>query len=140
MTSCFPCTRIASRNPVRLNLSNQTKVIREPPAIVVRQNASLIIQKAYEQQKYMFDHDVCSCLDRIVSIFQSHVRPIVRGKAGRKTEYGAKIGVSVVNGFTYIDHCHCPPFFVFFLEKSLRLQQIRNTIVIGGYWGKLCAI
>lgn len=62
------------------------------------------IRKAYEQQKYMFDHDVCSCLDRIVSIFQSHVRPIVRGKAGRKTEYGAKIGVSVVNGFTYIDH------------------------------------
>lgn len=62
------------------------------------------VRKAYEQQKYMFDHDVCSCLDRIVSIFQSHVRPIVRGKAGRKTEYGAKIGVSVVNGFTYIDH------------------------------------
>ena len=51
------------------------------------------IRKAYEQQKYMFDHDVSSCLDRIVSIFQSHVRPIVRGKAGRKTEYGAKIGV-----------------------------------------------
>ena len=62
------------------------------------------IRKAYEQQKYMFDHDVCSCFDRIVSIFQSHVRPIVKGKAGRKTEYGAKIGVSVVNGFTYIDH------------------------------------
>lgn len=62
------------------------------------------IRKAYEQQKYMFDHDVCFCINRIVSIFQSHVRPIVRGKAGRKTEYGAKIGVSVVNGFTYIDH------------------------------------
>lgn len=62
------------------------------------------IRKAYEQQKYMFDHDVCSCFDRIVSIFQSHVRPIVKGKAGRKTEYGAKIGVSVVNGFTYIEH------------------------------------
>lgn len=62
------------------------------------------IRKAYEQQKYMYDNDVCSCLDRIISIFQSHVRPIVRGKAGRKTEYGAKIGVSVVNGFTYIDH------------------------------------
>lgn len=40
----------------------------------------------------------------MVSIFQSHVRPIVRGKAGRKTEYGAKIGVSVVNDFAYIDH------------------------------------
>ena len=48
--------------------------------------------------------DVLVCLNRIISIFQSHVRPIVRGKVGRKTEYGAKIGVSVVNGFTYIDY------------------------------------
>lgn len=62
------------------------------------------IRKAYVQQKHMFDHGVNSCLGRIVSIFQPHVRPIVRGKAGRKTEYGAKIGVSVVDGFTYIDH------------------------------------
>ena len=62
------------------------------------------IRKAYGQQKHMFDHGINSCLDRIVSIFQPHVRPIVRGKAGRKTEYGAKIGVSVVDGFTYIDH------------------------------------
>lgn len=52
----------------------------------------------------MYDNDVRSYLDHIVSIFQSHVRSIVRGKAGRKTEYGAKIGASVVNGFTYIDH------------------------------------
>ena len=58
------------------------------------------IRKAYEQQKYIFDRDVRSCLDRIVSIIQSHIRPTVRGKAGRKTEYGAKIGVSMVNGFT----------------------------------------
>lgn len=62
------------------------------------------IRKAYEQQKYMFDNNVRSCIKRIISIFQPHVRPIVRGKAGRKTEYGAKIGVSVVDGFTYIDH------------------------------------
>ena len=52
----------------------------------------------------MFDNNVRSCFKRIISIFQPHVRPIVRGKAGRKTEYGAKIGVSVVDGFTYIDH------------------------------------
>lgn len=62
------------------------------------------IRTAYVQQKGMYDNDVHSCMNRIISIFQSHVRPIVRGKAGRKTEYGAKIGVSVVNGFTYIDH------------------------------------
>lgn len=62
------------------------------------------IRKAYEQQKYMFDNNVRSCIKRIISIFQPHVRPIVRGKAGSRTEYGAKIGVSVVDGFTCIDH------------------------------------
>ncbi len=62
------------------------------------------LRKAYEQQKEMFDNDTRSCANRIISIFQPHVRPIVRGKAGRKVEFGAKIGVSVKNGFSYIDH------------------------------------
>jgi IS5 family transposase len=32
--------------------------------------------------------------DRVVSISQPHVRPIVRGKAGKPVEFGAKISVS----------------------------------------------
>ena len=42
--------------------------------------------------------------DRIVSIYQPHLRPIVRGKAKAKVEFGAKIGASIVNGYTYVDH------------------------------------
>jgi hypothetical protein len=30
-------------------------------------------------------------LDRIVSITQPHIRPIVRGKAGKPVEFGAKL-------------------------------------------------
>jgi hypothetical protein len=41
--------------------------------------------------------------DRIVSISQPHVRPIVRGKAGKPTEFGAKLSISVVNGFSFVD-------------------------------------
>ena len=41
--------------------------------------------------------------DRIVSISQPHVRPIVRGKAKSKVEFGAKISVSLVNGFSFVD-------------------------------------
>jgi len=41
--------------------------------------------------------------DRIVSISQPHVRPIVRGKAGRPTEFGAKLSISVVGGFSFVD-------------------------------------
>ncbi len=60
--------------------------------------------KMYEQQKKMFDENVRRCADRIISIYQPHLRPIVRGKAKARVEFGAKIGVSVVNGYTYVDH------------------------------------
>lgn len=36
--------------------------------------------------------------DRIVSISQPHVRPIIRGKAKAGTEFGAKTSVSLVSG------------------------------------------
>lgn len=60
--------------------------------------------KMYEQQKMMFDNNVRQCADRIISIYQPHLRPIVRGKAKAKVEFGAKVGASIVNGYTYVDH------------------------------------
>lgn len=60
--------------------------------------------KMYEQQKMMFEQNVRSCADRIISIYQPHLRPIVRGKAKAKVEFGAKVGASIVNGYTYVDH------------------------------------
>lgn len=61
------------------------------------------IRKLYEQQKWMYDNNKRSCPDRIVSIFQPQVRPIVRGKDKNKTEFGAKINISEVEGFCRID-------------------------------------
>lgn len=52
----------------------------------------------------MFDENVRRCADRIISIYQPHLRPIVRGKAKAKVEFGAKVGASIVNGYTYVDH------------------------------------
>lgn len=43
-----------------------------------------------------------STKDRIVNIHQPYVRPIPRGKAKSQTEFGAKIGVSLVEGFSRI--------------------------------------
>ena len=60
--------------------------------------------KMYNQQKMMFEENVRTCADRIISIYQPHLRPIVRGKAKAKVEFGAKIGASIVNGYTYVDH------------------------------------
>ena len=52
----------------------------------------------------MFRTGEHSCKDRIISIFQPHLRPIVRGKASANVEFGAKIGVSIVKGYNFIDH------------------------------------
>ncbi len=44
------------------------------------------------------------CEDRIVSVSQPHVSPIVRGEAEKSTEFGAKISVSMTaDGFACID-------------------------------------
>jgi len=51
----------------------------------------------------MYRARVYSAEDRIDSIHQPHVRPIVRGKATAKVEFGAKINVSLVNGFSFLD-------------------------------------
>ena len=53
------------------------------------------IRKVYEQQKYMYDNNVHSVPDRIVSISQPYIRPIVRGKVKAPTEFGAKLDLSI---------------------------------------------
>ena len=64
-----------------------------------------IIRHLYDQQKQMFDNRTRRCDDRIVSIHQPHVRPIVRGKQNKAVEFGAKLGVSLNgNGIACVDH------------------------------------
>ena len=63
-----------------------------------------VIQHVFSQQESMFKGKVHSVDDRIVSIHQPHVRPIVRGKAKSKVEFGAKINVSLHDGYARIDH------------------------------------
>lgn len=53
------------------------------------------IRKLYEQQKYMFDNRTHRVADRIVSLSQPYIRPIVRGKAKSPVEFGAKYDVSI---------------------------------------------
>jgi len=64
----------------------------------------LVIQEVYRQQEEMYKSRSNKIDDRIVSITQPYIRPIVRGKAARNVEFGCKISVSCVNGFSYIDH------------------------------------
>jgi transposase, IS5 family len=62
-----------------------------------------VIQHLYDQQKQMYDSKTHSIDDRIVSIHQPHVRPIVRGKAKAKVEFGSKINLALVDGLSFLD-------------------------------------
>ena len=62
-----------------------------------------VLDKVYDQQKYMFDHKVHTIENRIVSISQPYIRPIVRGKSKAQVEFGAKLDLSIVDGFGRIE-------------------------------------
>lgn len=62
-----------------------------------------VIPVVYHQQKMMYDNGTHTCEDRIVSLEQPHVRPIQRGKRPNPTEFGQKLHLSVVDGYTYLE-------------------------------------
>ena len=63
------------------------------------------IRKVYEQQKYMLENNTHKVADRIVSISQPYVRPVVRGKISKPTEFGAKLHLSIDEyGFARIEY------------------------------------
>ncbi len=66
-------------------------------------NSLNTITALYEQQRYMYEQHTHSVVDRIVSLSQPWVRPIVRGKAHANTEFGAKLHISMVNGYARIE-------------------------------------
>ena len=62
------------------------------------------IKEVYRQQKHMYDNKTHKIENRIVSISQPHIRPIVRGKAGAPVEFGAKVATAHIGGFTFVIH------------------------------------
>jgi hypothetical protein len=64
----------------------------------------LTIAEIAKQQRQHFDNPSESIPNRIVSVRQPHIRPIVRGKAGCEVEFGQKLSLSVVDGYTFIEN------------------------------------
>jgi hypothetical protein len=63
----------------------------------------LVINELYRQQHWMYETGSYSIADRLVSLYQPHVRPMVRGKAKSSVEFGAKVSISLVDGFSFVD-------------------------------------
>ena len=69
-----------------------------------------IVTTVYEQQRLMFESGTHSIPQRIVSLAQPWVRPIVRGKAHANTEFGPKLHISLVDGYARIERLDFEPF------------------------------
>ena len=100
---------------LRRNLSHIDKmlmILNDHPETLNRRELELldIIRKIYTQQQEMYDNKSHTVKDRIVSIHQPYIRPMVRGKAGKDVEFGAKTSLSVVERFLYLDHLRWNPF------------------------------
>ena len=90
----------------------------------------LVIKEIWRQQSEMYEENKQSIADRIVSINQPHIRPIVRGKAGTSVEFGAKILVSYVDGYVFLDYLSWDNF-----NESKHLQfQIERYKKDFGYY------
>lgn len=63
----------------------------------------LVCSELYRQQLDMYQTRSHKMNDRIISVSQLHVRPIVRGKASAKTEFGMKLSLSVVDGWSNVE-------------------------------------
>ncbi len=69
------------------------------------------IQQLYQQQKYMYDNKTHRVENRIVSISQPYVRPIVRGKAKNPVEFGSKYDICVdEKGHAHLEKISFDPY------------------------------
>lgn len=79
------------------------RVMGEEVGIEVKKRLK-IVRRVYEQQREMYREKKRRIENRIVSLHKPEIRPIIRGKAGKKVEFGPKTALSHVDGFVFMDH------------------------------------
>ncbi len=95
-----------------------------------------VLQEFYRQQDIMYCDGRRRIDDRIVNIAQPYVRPIKRGKAGKATEFGAKLNVSETEGFAKADRIDFNNF-----HEGLGLkQQVESYKQLYGYYPEVVLV
>lgn len=91
-----------------LRLMQSFKKLTEQYPVVLsnrKQKRLHAIAKVYEQQHQRAYGPADTVIeDRIVSLYKSYVRPIVRGKESKPVEFGAKVNKLQVDGISFIEH------------------------------------
>jgi transposase, IS5 family len=92
----------------------------------------LVCHEVYRQQLEMYRNRTHKTEDRIVSLHMPFVRPIVRGKASASVEFGAKVAISTVNGFSFLEHLS----FDAFNEGNTLITTVSNYHRRFGFYPK----
>src|SRR4028118_469377 len=90
----------------------------------------LVLTEVYRQQLWLFENNKQSISDRIVSLSQPHIRPIVRGKAGKPVEFVAKISASYFEGYVFLDRISWDNFN----ESTDLKSQVETYYNFTGYY------
>lgn len=92
---------------IKRNLSHIDQLMQTGAALEVLSNRQykslLVVAEVYRQQQWMYENKTHRIDNRIVSCYQPHIRPIVRGKAGTPVEFGAKLSVSCIDRYVFLD-------------------------------------
>ena len=82
---------------IRRDLGYLTNLLENNGVVLSTSDEQMLdtLQTLYAQQQYMFTNNTHSVVNRIVSISQPYIRPIIRGKAKSPVEFGAKLDLSV---------------------------------------------
>lgn len=95
-------------NYIRRNLAIIDKLISQGYSLLKLSKKEykklLVVAEIYRQQLWMYQEKQNRIDNRIVSIEQPHIRPIVRGKTGKPVEFGGKISASIYANFVFLDH------------------------------------
>jgi transposase, IS5 family len=89
-----------------------------------------VIQHIYEQQMQMYKNHTHSIEHRIVNVYQPFVRPVVRGKDNAQVEFGAKLGVSLHEGFNRLNKLSWDAYN----ESSDLKDQVEKYKELNGYY------
>lgn len=99
-------------NCVKRNLEYLDGFIMEGYELTPSENKLIsTIRELYDQQKYMYDNHTHTVENRIVSLSQPYIRPIVRGKTKDPVEFGAKFDMSIdEDGMSRVERLTFDPY------------------------------
>ncbi len=118
--------------PTDLDLLNESRQKAEEliDELCLQLKYFFVIRHLLKQKEKMYKKKSHQAENRIVNIHQPHVRPIVRGKAKAKTEFGAKINISLLDGYARVDHFDWDAFNE---GQDLQVQVERFRKLTGKY-------